>query len=999
MISRRQVSFQLQRFAPAVRIAFAFCIGLPLLAREEVWTVGQVTAPISIEIEGMVEISRASVETIRPGSPRAVVAWIGPDGKRARFGDELLRLDSAEIQRRHAKLLQDLAVLKERNENRVRIVERSLVQAEETLMQKMEDLGVKFATARATAAPDESKVATLRREIDLAKRQAVALEADLVRKRNLFELGEVARVEIEDAELATAAARRRVRIAELALVDAGDGSDPVLARRAAWLVERARVSIGTDDEGHPLETRGEGRKLAAIEQKFIRLQTSVAQEIEAAEVEIQAAARAAWAHFPLQDLRILDASGQEVQGFSSSNDLSRAVYDLGGDSSPRFGWVGDPTFVPAKQALVLRSEAQWRCDLPPGRYQVVFTLGDAAEWNCMYAAVGEQVLVAINRLLPGESRTVTAEVEVGSDRSLVIDIGLPQKSVLASSDGAVKNQTWIRLGRAIRNNPPALYLTPDAKLLVRYRVHFLQLPFFEQSTNVTRRLELLNSRGEWVPAGAVKIADDPVAYFPGVEANHIGGEEDRPEERTAREVSIEVPAAFGDGFAFASHVMCRAVAEPSDAVVAVPAYLVLEGDDGLFVQPAAAAASLRAVKGMRFDQVYLLEQGVAAGDRLRRPKAGEGTADAFRYTGEVVAATAVPMVVPVNSWARIEDLIPNGSVVKEGDLVVTLYRPEENASAVKSASKAVSAETTFLEAIDEQQAAFVAQISAQAQSLQEEKLAADLVAEQRRNDLAELAQAEESQKAIELEFALIEQRVKELAGSEATRLAYDEAKRKRDELRLKLEQQNLQRIASFRKRDFTVNLSQRFTWTKAKQELAMREAKIFLHLKQQDALGQKASSLLEDGVEDRDLGRDFDSQRHMKAPADGNVFYLTGYNDLAKRNERIDKEFVVWNGLTIANILDMSTLAFEIRFPETAYHRISLDMEVPIELEDLDGRILLGRVTKKGRSLYVPPVQNASEQALIQLNRVFDVTLKFSVPADLEDRLRPGLRGSVVLPE
>jgi hypothetical protein len=178
----------------------------------------------------------------------------------------------------------------------------------------------------------------------------------------------------------------------------------------------------------------------------------------------------------------------------------------------------------------------------------------------------------------------------------------------------------------------------------------------------------------------------------------------------------------------------------------------------------------------------------------------------------------------------------------------------------------------------------------------------------------------------------------------------------------------------------------------------LREAKLALSLEREEVLIQRARSLLEDDVEDRTISRDFETMRFLRAPADGHVFYLKGYNDLAKRNERIDKEFIVWQGLTVAQILDMSRLSFRVSLPESYYYRIHVGMELPIELEDFGDRILTGRIVTKGRTLYRPREDRSRDTEAIGLNRIFDVTLSFAVSEDLRDRLRPGLRGGVILP-
>ncbi|MFP6905408.1 MAG: hypothetical protein VCG02_09345 [Verrucomicrobiota bacterium] len=953
------------------------------------WPVPLVSEPIRIEAEGTVEISRSSVQTIRTGSPDAVVSWIGPDGKDAAFGDELMRLDTAGLQREYRRLLDKLVVRCEQATNKLFKLEQDLAQKEEYLALLLEGLQVKTAAVRAAAAPDPSWISTLKREVDLVQREAALQEAELVRKRNMYELGELARFEVEDAELAAEAMRRSIHIARLTLQEAEDGSDPVLARRAAWQVERARISIGTDAEGTLHDDRGYGKKLAAVRSKLARTRSTLLQGIAAHEVELQGLARAAWAHLPLQELRIMGEQGV-VCSLQATNAWAAAIYD----ATRGYGWVEEPLVAPAKGALVIRGQARWRCDLPPGTYRMECILGAPDEWNCMIIKQAGRPLVAINRLLPQERRTCEAELRVGAG-GLLLDIGLEHKALLASEAGAVKYQTWLGLGRPIHNNPPALYLTPSAKLLVRFRIHHLQLPFFGNTAVARRRLELQDSTGAWIPGGRVTITDDPVVFFPSKTDNELDGADQRPEERTAREITVEVPAESSSRFAFAAHVRCRAVAEPVKDAVVVPAYLVEQGGDGLYIQ---RNDELVKVLGHRYDQHFILSEGLVPGEHLDPPVASHSGAKVHRYTGEVVSGSAVPMVVRTRSWARIEDLIPHGSRVAKDDLVITLYRPKENEKAVKAEAKAVAAETRFLEAADKQQAVFLEETSLHAQAVEEEKLAGDRVSENRRQDLATLASAHEAARSAEEELKVLIQRVAKLAGKESTRIAYEDYRRRRDVLELQARSRKLDVVKAFRRADYTYHLADRQDWRRARKELALREAKLALSLEREEVLIQRARSLLEDDVEDRTISRDFETMRFLRAPADGHVFYLKGYNDLAKRNERIDKEFIVWQGLTVAQILDMSRLSFRVSLPESYYYRIHVGMELPIELEDFGDRILTGRIVTKGRTLYRPREDRSRDTEAIGLNRIFDVTLSFAVSEDLRDRLRPGLRGGVILP-
>ncbi|MEM7394815.1 MAG: hypothetical protein AAF492_20980 [Verrucomicrobiota bacterium] len=441
---------------------------------------------------------------------------------------------------------------------------------------------------------------------------------------------------------------------ELALEEAEDGSDPVLARRAAWQVERARASIGVDADGNVLENRGYGKKLAAVRRKVERRRATVKQSIDAQLVEIQGLAKAAWSHLPLQSLTVMEGE-KTVRSIVATNAQAASIYH----ADRGFGWVKAPVTAPSKSALVIRGQAQWRCDLPPGPYRLAFVLGDTVEWNCMSVKQAGRPLVAVNRLVPMQTVTETVEVEVGDD-GLLLDIGLKHKAILASESGAVKYQTFMTLGEPIRNNPPALYLTPDARLTVRFLVHHLQLPFFEEGATAEHRLMLQNSLGDWIPAGRVKITDDPVAFF----TREDDDDEERPEERTAREVTVDVPKEYTKGFAFATHVLCRAEARPKEDAIAIPSFLVHEGEDGLRVRRDGAPIQ---VEGSRYDQHFILQEGIAPGDRLAVPIASGTAPGANRFTGEVVSGAAVPMVVPTRSWARIEDLVPHGSKVKEGD--------------------------------------------------------------------------------------------------------------------------------------------------------------------------------------------------------------------------------------------------------------------------------------------------------------------------------------------
>ncbi|MDP6524046.1 MAG: hypothetical protein QGH15_07475 [Kiritimatiellia bacterium] len=959
------------------------------------WTIPQASEPLQIRVQGKVEIVRSSIQDMRPGSPGAMVVWRCPDGMQAEYGDELFRMDCTELQNRYYQLGSEIASGRQSLITTRLQAEKELFQMKEDLALELLMLGVARANAAAAAAADDNELGISRQRIESAKRNVDVQESELKRKKNLLKLGQEKRVTVEDLELTLAATRRAIRVRELELEDIGDGSDEVVARRAKWDVARLESTFGEDIDFETLQKELENEEIIEFRKNMEAELDSIKTDLEAREVEFQQLARGGWPHVPLEQLSVSNDTGP-LHSIVPGTPEATAVYDASRGS----GWLEAPATYPSTNALVIQGMASWKCDLPPGRYRVNFVVGDDNEWGCMVVKAAEKILLAVHRLEPGQGKTHSAEVVVEKD-GLQLDFGLPQKAIVAPASCVIKNQHWLRLGHKIDVNPPALYIIPSPKLVAKLHIHHLQIPFFEETDGATRRIELRNSNGEWVPGGEVNINDQPVVYFKSdpdglYRKRHQDDDESTvdPAERTAREVSIAVPDEQANGFVSESHVECRAFAVPEQGTMVVPAFLVHEGDDGLVVQRDGQRLP---VSGTRFDQHFLLSGGISTGDRLEIPSVDNTEADANRFTGEVVAGAAVPMSARHKSWARVESMVPHGSKVKKGDLVVDLFRNRQYDQYVKSDARAERSKAQYQKTIGKLKNTFKRGKKVHADSVYDEKVAADRVAEHRRRDLAVLASAEDDKRNTDEQLKLIEERVDALSGLESARLEFESYRRQRDILRLQVKQKKLEEIAAFRSSDYTVQLQDSLNWQQSRATLTRREARIALNLKQQALMSQQARNLLEQGLEDRMKSKDFEKHRRLHAPADGHIFYRKGYNDLAKRMERLEEDFVVWQGLTIADILDLSDLSFKISLPETYYDTIRLDLELPIELEDLGDRILTGRVVDKGRVLYPPQKNGRKNKESISLRRVFDVTLSFTVPNNLLGRVKPGLRGAVTL--
>jgi hypothetical protein len=131
----------------------------------------------------------------------------------------------------------------------------------------------------------------------------------------------------------------------------------------------------------------------------------------------------------------------------------------------------------------------------------------------------------------------------------------------------------------------------------------------------------------------------------------------------------------------------------------------------------------------------------------------------------------------------------------------------------------------------------------------------------------------------------------------------------------------------------------------------------------------------------------------------GHHFYKTGWNDQAHTVTKIGKDFLVWGGLAIAEILDMSQLAMEIELPEGMYARIEKGDRVDVGFDHYPGVLVPGIVERVGRSFKVPEDMRDTRhgEQTVSMNRVFTAVVRYSPPGELADELVPGTKGFGIL--
>ena len=121
-------------------------------------------------------------------------------------------------------------------------------------------------------------------------------------------------------------------------------------------------------------------------------------------------------------------------------------------------------------------------------------------------------------------------------------------------------------------------------------------------------------------------------------------------------------------------VRCTASITVAEGMRPVPGHLVVEEEAEAHVVDAATGGRLE-VEGFRVGKWLVVTAGLDAQTQLAFPDAPDPEiADAFRFAGEVVAGKKTEVGLS-DYWGRIKDLVPDGSTVEEGQLIVTLVNP------------------------------------------------------------------------------------------------------------------------------------------------------------------------------------------------------------------------------------------------------------------------------------------------------------------------------------
>ncbi|HYE05497.1 MAG TPA: HlyD family efflux transporter periplasmic adaptor subunit [Planctomycetota bacterium] len=710
------------------------------------------------------------------------------------------------------------------------------------------------------------------------------------------------------------------------------------------------------------------------------------------------------------------AGGEPAAGFAAAAPW---------DEARGWGWVDEPPPVRATPgaganagAAIARSPAIWGARVADGRWRVRVGFGADRDWDGALARVATggdaapRTFFVSRRVAGGSFPVGEAELDVVGG-TLEIRFGdVPGKRLRAPHDGIALRNAWH--GPGFKTRWPAeqiVHVADPTKLMVRGRVHQDLAPLLRaadapapgattgapltdlQARIATSAAEIATARGDRMPASIARVLDMPVALWR-APIPWEGPAKDL--DQIAKEVDLMVAVGHAADLALGERVRVGVTLALPDGVAALPAHLVrIDGERAVV----AAGGEERTVIAARVDAVYAVS-GVAAGDRLAPPAPGD---DAARrrgaWSGTVVAGARTPITLP-RSWGRIRDLVPDGSDVTAGQVVVWLYNPSLDDQRANLEQEKRRAQQAFLVAGENRRAkALAAAITSRGKAEKERLARIDLVDAETPDPLMPArAEADRAKAllAVAAKIAVHAAAADPTAG-DAARLTAAASEARRAELAAR--GRALDAVAGARSLDWLRLRAADQSWRAALADLALRDGAFRLAQVEARVGAALADLQLAKALEGNRRERDFNAVREMKAPVSGRLFYGHGWNEQSDTLQKFGKEFPVWGGQTVAEVLDMAHLAFSAEVPESEYARLRVGMAAVVEFPQLDRR-LEATVSSVARALGAP--QDRRDQGrddVIARDTVVAVLVDLKPPPDLADQLVPGTKGLLVLPD
>ena len=1007
--------------------------------------VGQGEQKVGFSFTGRAQVSRGDVKAIYPPCKRIVITGRIPDGSTVRKGDPILVFNADLIaQELPAKRMQLEVAEKELVLHELQLQD-AMKKLREEKSQLEADLAVKEATILSERFKDRQQEALKKESFVLSQRDAELKQAQYRNQQELHELGEISRDRLIEARREAELANAKTIVPKIEWQLATDQIDLVAIEKLRLEVLQLQMKLGKDTEAVAQGARGIEARIQALEAKIRSKRKGLIDERNRAERDYHKTLRDSADHTPIRWIEILDSVGNLARKVHFHPKNSPAVSGHESDhgevytNDRGYGWdrpASEMMFTrknrngkPAPPLAVISGRAVWQHKLANGRYRIRIGIGDVHDWDGALVRDDTQALFHQRRLKENEQKIVETESAV-TDGLLRLTFGSDEtKALRATQDGVVSMNEWLKIGRGINwTEWPMGFESSAKKFTIKARVHQAwsdllrqapavapkesnesppSEPKHERPTNsaaiiarvraelATSEVRFTRPNGEVISTKVVKIGKQPVTLFQGL-VSWWERKEDHAKDRIAREVILKPAPEDAERLRLNEMLRGRCELTLPAGTFAIPVHLLEAKDDRFYVK--AKAGGRKEIIGFRVGADFVAVSGLHSGQRLlpHQRIARKDNGENSIFFGEVIPGERTSVTMDGWGWGRIKELVPDGSNVEEDQIVVRLSNKWLETRKEELEQEHIKANQEFMDAAKERRVKGVQASLEHREKSVTEKLARNKVRAAIEIQPLELARKENEYKTSKLQasykvdrFQLLQKlgmdwKVKIAPASHGSALSQAQRQKK-----------YLEYVTALRSRDWVALIEARAEWMDAVEGLGLREGAMKLARLEEHVARMKARLKLEHALRGDGWEQRFDKVKDLRARSSGRLFYLKGWNDHTNKVTVIQKDFQVWGGLPIAEVLDMAKLSFKAELPEELYHQIEPGKKLAIEFEQFNHRKVAGTVTERGRRFFVPEdaLQEDFGQQAISSNRVFEVSLNFSPPEDMQKMLTPGTKG------
>ncbi len=1018
--------------------------------------------PVQVEATGSVVVDSGMTKRLDAPAKDLLLSWVTSDGRLIGPGEVVFRFDTQLIREQLDDRRRAAAIARIEQEKLVaqRQADDAALESERRNL-RAELLTVRASIILAETVDPEA-IAVLRAEVaaatlaaEVAQRTALRVQAEAAQGRVSQAEAENTLRQADEARRAIAAPTLRLRLAE---------QPPEVPVELASLRLRVRdlsVKLGLDADGKEDPSLGIGARIAAAKAQNEADLAARRSDLERIEAELQQSLRDVQDHTPLVGIEIKAEGASDPLARVRFAPAGRKVaegwtVDHGQVFSDGRGWdrvlaAGELAWrEPAAGAApasgggkpgsgkggggggkgqgrrpggsgggagggftggvaVLAAPATWSLTVPDGRYSVVLSLGDDREWDGAALAVEGKPLALPARLGPGSSEQ-RIEVTVADGRLDVVVADGEGKALRSPGSGVVALQWHASVGFKVNDPSWSLgFLAAPEAFMVDALVPQELAPLLAAGRTaaaagspladriILAAVDLRAADGVAVPAEIVSVGAQSVRYLRGDRDWGSGN----PADNTARELRLRPRNVAAMRLVQGASTTIGLHFNLPEGTTALPPHLVRIDRDGAVIRRRGTTEDLP-VQAVRLGRTVVIDTVVTASDLVPPPPRRTGpVADAAgRFQGEVIPGNRTRVSLSW-LWGKVETLIADGSMVAVGDTVMTVYNPQLDADRPRIERERRAAVQRILAGAERRKQDLV-----RAQAEHEARIIAEtqsrlVLRRSRDDDPAGQRSNAEAIRTAELALAVADQQIARLAAvSQPDQDEVAAAALARKRALLAIERARLGLAAWELRSDWLETINLAGTWSEKVAALARRDAEL-AEAAIQERINTLSDRIAMEKVAEGDWWqRHFAARRVLKAPVAGRILIQTGWNEQASRSEKIAKEFPVWGGMTVAEIVDETSLRFTAELPEERFPGLQPGTACELEFDVAPGKPIPGVLIELGRAFTLPRDRLQAEDAreTVTSRRAFTIVASFTPPEALRRSLPTGAKGWLRIP-